>query len=164
MEQALHRVRLGQVALQLGDCALLGAGRGERQHRAQAGQHLGAGVAGGRGLDAGAAPTLAQPKLEEEQLLEDQPSLRRRQALVEQLQLGRRELGRRQVQGAQGVGQRGQAQLVQQGLGDAVGDLIGVVLAQRLTQALDGARRHALDLGVAHPDAAELRGLLVLGC
>ena len=38
---------------------------------------LGTDAAGSRGLDAGAAPPLAQPKLEKKQLFEDQPPLRR---------------------------------------------------------------------------------------
>ena len=126
--------------------ALSGAlGRGQRQAR----------------LAPRRAAPARQPELQEEELVEHQAPLRRRGALVERAHRRGRQLGRRQVQRARAPPPASRARSA---LGDgarhAVGHLAGEALGDHAAQLLDGARRHALDLGVAHAHAR--RGALAV--
>ena len=78
VKQALHRMRLRQILLDLGDRPLLRARRSKRQHRAQTRQHLRPAHTRGCGIHARGLPTLTQTQLQEKELFKDQATLRRR--------------------------------------------------------------------------------------
>src|SRR6185295_16732006 len=94
LEEPAHRMRRGQVGGDLDEGALLRAGRPEGEPCAQRGDEPRRRGEGRAGLPTDRAPAGRKTELQEEQLVEDERTVRERARLRERLDVS---LGRRRV-------------------------------------------------------------------
>src|SRR5207247_6309384 len=90
LEEPPHRMGSREVLLDLGEGALLRAGRPEREPRAQRRDETGRGREGGARLLPGGAPPEREAELEEEELVEDERAVREGAGRAERLEVGLR--------------------------------------------------------------------------
>ena len=153
LQQAMHRVRCGHVAPDLVPHALLGAGERPRQARAQALHERARRIERDALRARGARAQDGEPELQQQEVLEGQPPMRRRQL---RLALG-------EVHAHERLGDGRQPATLARGLGQRLADIGRIALHELVHQRAQRALVQALGGRVDGHQRAGVDRLVVVG-